>query len=89
MSTRDIALTLLMRYEEEGKYANLLLSSHITDSLSKEERAFLTSLVYTAIERKITYDYYISALSGRGGGRGEMISGTFSCDLAKIQAFFK
>ena len=62
---RSIALGLLMDYESMGKYVNLSLSSHITDSLSREERGFLTALLYTTVERKITYDYYIASLSGR------------------------
>jgi len=63
---RKLALSLLTEYEELGKYVNLSLSSHKTDGLSREERSFLAALVYTAVEHKLTYDYYISALSGRG-----------------------
>ena len=66
MNVREIAVRLLIEYEETGKYVNLSLFSHLTDALTKEERAFLTALLYTAVERKITYDYYIGALSGRG-----------------------
>ena len=62
---RSIALGLLMDYESMGKYVNLSLSSHVADSLSREERGFLTALLYTTVERKITYDYYIASLSGR------------------------
>ena len=28
-------------------------------------------------------------LLGRGGGRGEMVTGTFSCDLVSIEEYFK
>lgn len=63
---RRLALSLLCEYEELGKYVNLSLSSHKTNGLSREERSFLAALVYTAVEHKLTYDYYISALSGRG-----------------------
>ena len=62
---RAIALGLLNEYESLGKYVNLSLTSHKTDSLSAEERAALTALLYTAVEHKLTYDYYIGALSGR------------------------
>ncbi len=65
MNIRELALTLLDEYELLGKYVNLSLSSHKTDRLSREERGFLTALLYTAVERKLTYDYYISALSKR------------------------
>ena len=62
---RKLALSLLCEYEELGKYVNLSLNSHKTDKLSGEERAQLTALLYTAVEHKLTYDYYICAISGR------------------------
>ena len=65
MNLRETALKLLIDYEECGKYVNLSLSSRRTDKLSPEDRSFLTVLLYTVAERKITYDYYISAISGR------------------------
>ena len=66
MNIREIALKLLMDYEECGKYVNLSLNSHIADGLGGEDRARLTALLYTTVEHKLTYDYYIAALSGRG-----------------------
>ena len=66
MNLRETALKLLIDYEECGKYVNLSLSSHLADRLSPEERASLTALLYTTVEHKLTYDYYIAALSGRG-----------------------
>lgn len=65
MNIRQIALRILDEYEAGGKYVNLSLASHITDGLTREERAQLTVLLYTSVERKLTYDYYISALAGR------------------------
>ena len=65
MTVREIALSLLMEYEEGGKYVNLSLSSHKTDGLTAKDRGFLTVLLYTATERKLTYDYIISALAER------------------------
>ncbi len=65
MNIREIALKLLMDYEECGKYVNLSLSSHVADGLNGEDRARLTALLYTTVEHKLTYDYYIAALSGR------------------------
>ena len=62
---RKIALSILYDYEASDKYINLALSSHSLDSLDDRERALLTSLVYTTVERKLTYDYYISAISKR------------------------
>ena len=65
MNVRELTLSLLSDCEANGKYVNLSLSSRRTDKLSGEERSFLTVLLYTVAERKITYDYYISAISGR------------------------
>ncbi len=69
MNIRKLALSFLNEYESLGKYINLSLSSHRADNLSPEERAFLTSLLYTSVENKLTYDYYISAISGRGSDK--------------------
>lgn len=65
MTVREAALRLLCEYESSGKYVNLSLSSHIADRFTKEERSFLTVLLYTSVERKLTYDYYISAIGKR------------------------
>lgn len=65
MTVREIALSLLSEYESSGKYVNLSLSSHKTDGLDRGELAFLTALLYTSVERKITYDYIMCALAGR------------------------
>ncbi len=69
MNVRRLALSFLEEYESLGKYINLSLTSHRADKLSPEERAFLTSLLYTSVENKLTYDYYISAISGRGSDK--------------------
>ena len=63
---RKLALSLLCEYESLGKYVNLSLNSHKTDRLTPEERSALTALLYTTVEHKLTYDYYIAALAGRG-----------------------
>ena len=65
MNIRQIALRMLDEYEASGKFINLALSTHLTDNLSREEKAALTALLYTSVERKLTYDYYICALSKR------------------------
>ena len=66
MNIRKIALTLLDEYEASGKYVNLSLTSHLCDGLSSEERGSLTALLYTTVENKLRYDYYIKALAARG-----------------------
>lgn len=65
MNIREIALKFLLDYEECGKYVNLSLSSHITDNLSREEMGRLTGMLYTTVEGKLRYDYYIAALAAR------------------------
>lgn len=65
MTVREIALKMLLEYELGGKYVNLSLSSHTADKLSRDDRAFLTVLLYTTVERKLNLDYRISAISGR------------------------
>ena len=62
---RKIAFELLRSYEEEGRYVNLLLSAPKVAALSKEERSAVTALLYTAVEKKMTYDYFIAAFSKR------------------------
>ena len=66
MTVLKIALNLLNQYEVSAKYVNLSLQSHMTDRLNVVERAQLTALLYTTVERKLTYDYYIAYLAGRG-----------------------
>ena len=69
MNIRELALSLLLEHESSDTYINLSLSSHKADSLSPEERSLLTLLLYTAVERKITYDYYIAALCGKSADK--------------------
>ena len=66
MNIRKTALDLLNKYEVNEQYINLSLYSHSLDNISAEERRILTSLLYTTVEHKLTYDYYISAISKRG-----------------------
>ena len=60
---RKTALELLRSYEQEGRYVNLLLSSSRLNSLTREERAIVTSLLYTTVENKLKYDYFISSFT--------------------------
>ncbi len=65
MNIRELALSLLLSHEASDTYINLALSSHKADGLTPEERGILTVLLYTVTEKRITYDYYIGALSSR------------------------
>ena len=62
---RELALRLISEWETEGKYLNLAVNSHLLDGISREERAALTALLYTTVEKKLSYDYYIASLSKR------------------------
>ncbi|MBQ3015471.1 MAG: 16S rRNA (cytosine(967)-C(5))-methyltransferase RsmB [Clostridia bacterium] len=62
---RKITLELIRSYEEEGRYVNLLLSTSKVKALSADEKAIVTSLLYTTVEKKLTYDYFISAFAKR------------------------
>ena len=65
MKIRKIALRLLSDFESNGAYANLSLSSHLLDPLGAAERAALTALFYTTVERKLTLDYAIGVIASR------------------------
>ncbi len=65
VNLRKITLELLRSYEQEGRYVNLLLSSQKLSPLTVDERAIVTSLLYTTVEKKLTYDYFISHFAKR------------------------
>ncbi|MFA5561808.1 MAG: 16S rRNA (cytosine(967)-C(5))-methyltransferase RsmB [Eubacteriales bacterium] len=64
MNVRQYALELLSRWEAEARYINLSLA-HLPSGITEAERGLLTALLYGTVERKLTLDYYISALAGR------------------------
>lgn len=59
-STRDIALEVLVRVEEEKAYSNLLLGSQLNkESLTGADRGLVTELVYGTITWRTRLDYVI------------------------------
>ncbi len=74
MNIRRSALELLNKYEMSEQYVNLSLYSHSLDGATAEERRLITSLLYTAVEHKLTYDYYISSLSKREIGKIDTVT---------------
>jgi len=62
---RKLTLELLRSYEEEGRYVNLLPNSSRIRALSTDEHSIVTALLYTTVENKLTYDYFISAFAAR------------------------
>ena len=64
-NARRGALTLLLRLEAEGGYANLLADAQRLDAMDGRERALLVAIFYGTVERTLTLDYHIGALAGR------------------------
>lgn len=63
MNVRRTALSLLLA-EEEGGFANLILSDSVL-SRAGEEAGLLTALFYGTVERRLTLDYAIGTLAER------------------------
>ena len=61
-SVRLAALRLLEAWERDETYLNLAMNAPFVRELSREERGFLTGLLYGTVERRITLDYLINEL---------------------------
>ncbi len=58
---RKLAVNILIKIEKNGAYSNIALSEFFKDTdLSVENKAFVSALVYGALDRKITLDYLLS-----------------------------
>lgn len=66
MTERELTLSLLTEWEEQGKYANLALSPRRLSALTPQESARVSARFYTVIEHLLTLDHLILALSARG-----------------------
>ena len=64
-NVRAIALDILLQVMEEGKYCDRTLHRTLNreDTLSKQQRAFLTRLVEGTVEQAIRLDYIINCFS--------------------------
>ncbi len=60
---RNIALKLLLDFEEHHTFLNLALKEGLRSLNDQRDRRFATALVYGVAERKITLDHYISKVS--------------------------
>ncbi|MBQ8388390.1 MAG: 16S rRNA (cytosine(967)-C(5))-methyltransferase RsmB [Clostridia bacterium] len=66
VSARKIALDVLLRCEKDTGYSNLALDAALTrEEIGAADRALVTELVFGVIERKITLDHCIAALSSK------------------------
>lgn len=64
MNSRAMAAAILQRVRDHGAYSNVLLSS-ATRELSKQDQAFVYSLVTGALRRQRTIDAIITEIAGR------------------------
>lgn len=64
VNIRKKALELLRSYEECGRYVNLLVPEAKGD-IGKEEQSAITALLYTSVEQKLRYDYFICQYAER------------------------
>ncbi|MBQ7347399.1 MAG: 16S rRNA (cytosine(967)-C(5))-methyltransferase RsmB [Clostridia bacterium] len=63
---RSIALTVLNKCTQAEQYSNIALDTALKrNTLSPADRGLLTALVYGTLERLLTLDYWIAALSSR------------------------
>lgn len=63
-NTRNIALNVLLKIENEGAYSNIALNNAIKENrLSGVDSSFVSALVYGVLERRITLDYIIRSYS--------------------------
>lgn len=66
-SSRDIALDILVKVEQQGAYSNLLLNSSLQkSSLSREDAGLVTELVYGTISRMNTLDFVLEEFVSKG-----------------------
>ncbi len=61
VNSRKLAVKALLKIENDNSYSNLTINSIFKDiEISKNDKAFVTALIYGVIERKITLDYILA-----------------------------
>lgn len=66
-SARLIALEVLVKVEQSGAYSNIQLNKALHDaSLSRQDAALATEIVYGTISRKLTIDYWLATFVSKG-----------------------
>ncbi|MCC8160986.1 MAG: 16S rRNA (cytosine(967)-C(5))-methyltransferase RsmB [Oscillospiraceae bacterium] len=64
INTREIAMKIIYDVEFNGAYSNMALKKTLSNyDLPSRDRAFITTLVYGVIDKKITLDYVIGKFS--------------------------
>lgn len=59
-NARRIAYDIFKEIMSDNKYSNLAIKQRLTNETKKQDRAFITKLVYGTLEHLITIDYIIS-----------------------------
>ena len=66
MTAREIVLELLLKAEKSNQYSNIALDNALKQTeLSSADKGLVSAIFYGVIERRITLDYQIKALSSR------------------------
>ena len=66
MTARELVLDLLLEAEKSKQYSNIALDNALSKAdFSSADKGLVSAIFYGVIERRITLDYQIKALSSR------------------------
>ena len=58
-NAREIAMKVIYDVEFNGAYSNMALKKALKTDMPKQDKAFISNLVYGVTDRKLTLDYVI------------------------------
>ncbi|MFR2180945.1 MAG: transcription antitermination factor NusB [Hominilimicola sp.] len=62
-NAREIAMKVIYDVEFNGAYSNMALKKALKTDMPKQDKAFVSNLVYGVTDRKLTLDYVIGKFS--------------------------
>lgn len=62
-NARETAMRVIYAVEFDGAYSNMALKKALSSDMINQDKAFVTTLVYGVIDKKVTIDYVISRCS--------------------------
>lgn len=62
-NARETAMRVIYAVEFDGAYSNMALKKALSSDMINQDKAFVTTLVYGVIDKKVTLDYIISRYS--------------------------
>ena len=62
-NAREIAMKVIYDVEFNGAYSNMALKKALKTDMPKQDKAFISNLVYGVTDRKLTLDYVIGKFS--------------------------